>query len=114
MCIISYIRHIGGHAERVNSIGQMIDNRKHFTDTLGFHRTVGAVTWIRSSGQRGTADISARYNGVSIKIEVKIGRDRQSPTQASCQRQIEAAGGVYYFAKDFESFYQWFNEKFMT
>ena len=62
--------------------------------------------------QRGTADISCTIQGKSVKIEVKVGRDRQSEAQCKYQAQVEASGGVYYIAKDFESFYQWFNEMF--
>lgn len=113
-CIIDFIRLHGGQAERINSTGRILDNRKHYTDVVGFNRTVGSIQWIPGTGQKGTADVSATYNGVSLKIEVKIGRDQQSQAQVAYQRQIEMSGGVYYIAKDFESFYHWFTEKFQT
>ena len=58
----------------------------------------------------GTADISATIGGRSVKIEVKVGRDRQSEAQRIYQQQVEAAGGIYYIATDFESFVKWYNE----
>jgi len=45
-------------------------------------------------------------------VEVKVGSDRQSPAQATYQLQIEGAGGLYYIARDFQSFYNWFKEIF--
>jgi hypothetical protein len=45
-----------------------------------------------------------------VKIEVKIGRDRQSEAQVEYQRQVEAAGGVYVIAKTFDGFLTWYDE----
>lgn len=109
-CIIDFIRYSGGQAERISCTGRILDKRKQYVDSVGFHRTVGSIQWIKPSMQSGTADISATYGGLSIKIEVKIGRDRQRPSQAAYQCQIEAAGGFYFIAHDFQSFYEWFIE----
>ena len=110
-CIIDYLTLMGFHAERINVTGRIIDGRRTYTDVLGRLRTVGAVTWAKGSMQRGTADISATVNGKSLKVEVKIGRDRQSEAQRRYQAQVEAAGGVYYIAKTFPGFYNWFTEQ---
>lgn len=107
-CIIEFIRLTGGQAERINCIGRIIDHRETFTDVLGNIRTIGKVQYVKTAGQRGTADISATIQGRSVKIEVKIGKDRQSDAQKEYQRQIEASGGLYFIAKDFEQFYTWY------
>jgi len=107
-CIIDWIRLNGGQAERINCVGRVVDKRQQVTDTVGFTRTIGSVTWIPTAGQRGTADISAVYRGFTLKVEVKIGRDKQSSAQAAYQRQTEAAGGLYFIARNFGEFYQWF------
>lgn len=60
----------------------------------------------------GTADISATIRGRSVKIEVKIGRDRQSEAQKRYQASIEAAGGIYYIARNIDDFMQWYNQTF--
>jgi hypothetical protein len=60
----------------------------------------------------GTADISATIRGRSVKIEVKIGRDRQSDAQKRYQASIEAAGGIYYIARNIDDFMQWYNQTF--
>lgn len=111
-CIIDYIRLNGGQAERINNTGRMIDMRQSFTDVIGRSRTIGQTKWIKSNGQIGTADISATINGLSVKIEVKHGRDVQSAAQRAYQSQVQQAGGIYVIATSFEQFYNWYNLKF--
>ncbi|MDQ1087174.1 hypothetical protein [Siphonobacter sp. SORGH_AS_1065] len=106
--IISCIHLHNFQAERISVEGRVIDTRKTFTDVIGRRRIIGSVTRIKSSGQKGSADVSATIKGRSVKIEVKIGRDRQSADQIKYQSEIEAAGGVYLIIKDFESFFDWF------
>ena len=111
-CIIDYIRLHGGQAERINTTGIPIDERRQVTDVLGHSRTIGSLTWRPSGSTAGSADISATIHGKAVKIEVKIGRDRQSPAQRQYQQQIEAAGGIYYIAKDFTLFVSWYLRTF--
>ena len=102
--IIMFIQYIGGQAERVSSMGRMIDNRKVSTDVLGRQRTIGSMKYIHGTSTNGTADISAIYKGFSFKIEVKIGKDKQSEAQKKYQQEVERAGAVYIIAKDFDNF----------
>ncbi len=111
-CIIDYIRLHGGQAERINTTGVLIDRRRTVTDVLGHSRTIGSIEWRTGGGTIGSADISATINGGSVKIEVKIGRDRQSEAQKAYQKQVEAAGGLYFIAKDFNSFVRWYRATF--
>ena len=62
-----------------------------------------------STGTKGSADISAIIQGRSVKIEVKFGKDRQSEVQKQYQESVESAGGIYYIAKDFDSFILFYN-----
>lgn len=110
--IIEFINLSGGQAERINCTGRILDKRQTVTDVLGRVRTIGNMEYVKTAGTRGTADISATIRGKSVKIEVKINRDRQSPEQLKYQKHIEAAGGLYFIARDFESFYTWYNLKF--
>jgi hypothetical protein len=68
------------------------------------------VTWTKGTSTAGSADISATIKGRSVKIEVKIGKDRQSEAQKRYQENIEKAGGTYIIAKDFDSFVEWYNQ----
>lgn len=103
-CVIAWIKLHGGQAERISNTGRMLDNRKIVTNVVGQQKMTGSTKWIKGSGTNGTADISATINGKSVKIEVKIGKDRQSDAQIQYQADIEAAGGVYLIVKDFATF----------
>ncbi len=107
-CVIAFSRLQGCQAERISVEGRVLDGRKTFQDVVGFQRTIGTVKRIKSSSQVGSADVSAIINGRSVKIEVKVGKDRQSPAQKQYQRQVEAAGGIYLLISSFQQFYDWF------
>ncbi len=111
-CIIDFIRLNGGQAERISNTGRRIDTRTTFEDVTGRSRTIGGSSWIPGSGTNGTADISATIAGQSVKIEVKLCRDVQSQAQRDYQQSIEAAGGVYFIAKTFDQFFEWYNLNF--
>lgn len=102
--IIHYITARGGQAERINVIGRPITARQGGREYI--------VNWAPSHMTVGTADISATIRGRSVKIEVKIGRDRQSDAQKRYQASIEAAGGIYYIARNIDDFMQWYNQTF--
>jgi hypothetical protein len=102
--VITYIRLMGGQAERTSSTGRRIEGTKTFIDVSGFTRQVGNVTWIPGTGTRGSSDISATIKnmdriGISVKIEVKIRSDRMSTTQRDYHPAIERASGIYYIAR---------------
>jgi hypothetical protein len=109
-CIIDYLILNGCQAERINTAGRVIDERKHVTNVVGITKVIGSMKYIPTTGTKGSADISATIKGRSVKIEVKIGKDRQSDHQKRYQEMIERAGGVYIIAKDFQWFYDWFKE----
>ncbi|AEI49717.1 VRR-NUC domain-containing protein [Runella slithyformis] len=60
--------------------------------------------YIRSGSTLGTPDIIAVINGNFYGIEIKVGKDWQSPDQKAVQQGIEDAGGVYLLATDLDSF----------
>lgn len=111
-CIIDYLHYKGWQAERINTMGIPIDNRKQMTDITGRTRTIGSVQWRPSGSTVGSADISATIGGRSVKIEVKIGKDRQSAAQRQYQAAIEQAGGLYYIARNFTDFVAWYHQNF--
>ena len=107
-CVIDWINLNGHQAERINSMGRMIDESYEFTDVLGHRRKAGGIRWIKGTTTKGTADISATIAGRSVKVEVKVGKDRQRPDQVKYQQAVERAGGVYIIVKSFDEFYQWY------
>ena len=112
-CIIAYLKYKGWQAERINTTGIPIDSRRQVTDITGRTRNIGSLTWRPSGSTVGSADISATINGRSVKIEVKIGKDRQSEAQRRYQQAIEQAGGLYYIARNFTEFHSWYRKNFM-
>jgi Holliday junction resolvase len=107
--IVKWINLNGYQAERISTSGRWVDNSKVVTDVLGNQKKIGSGKYIKGSGTKGSADISATIKGKSIKIEVKINKDRQSEAQVEYQKAIERAGGIYFIAKDFNSFYEFYS-----
>ena len=101
--ITSFIQFNGYQAERINTMGVARENKRTDGKVIG-------VTWTKGTTTAGSADISATIRGRSVKIEVKVGKDRQSYAQKRYQESIERAGGVYLIARDFDSFVEWFDE----
>ncbi|MCY1381799.1 hypothetical protein D9M69_697530 [compost metagenome] len=101
---------MGYQAERISSECRIIGRRELVTDCVGRQKVIGSVKRIYSSTTNGTADIAATICGRSVKIEVKIGADHQSEAQRKYQETVEAAGGIYVIIKDFNSYFNWFNQ----
>ena len=102
-CVIAWINLNGGQAERINTMGRMLDKTKIVSDTFGNKRTIGSVEWQKGTGTKGSADISATIQGRSVKIEVKM-KDKQSIDQIKYQNDIENAGGQYWLVHNFDEF----------
>ena len=103
-CVIDFLNYSGHQAERISSMGRMIDKRKDSIDVMGNKRVIGSMQYIKGTSTNGTADISSIINGKSVKIEIKIGTDRQSMAQKKYQLATEKAGGIYLITKTFDEF----------
>ena len=104
--ICTFINLTGGQAERISSMGRVIDGRKVVTNYLGQTGLIGSQTYIPGTSTQGTADISAIIKGKSVKIEVKIGKDKMSQAQIQYKANVERAGGIYIIAKTWDGFIQ--------
>ena len=76
-CIVDWINFNGGQAERISTTGRVIDNSVIVKDIFGNTRKIGSSKYIKGTGTRGSADISATIKGRSVKVEVKM-KDKQS------------------------------------
>ena len=83
--IVTFIKLNNGQAERINSTIGHLDN------------------------QILISDISATIKGRSVKIRVKIGGDKISAAQIKCEESVKVPEIIYYEARNFESFYSWYN-----
>jgi len=54
--------------------------------------------------RKGVPDIIGIIKGRFFGIEVKIGKDRQSADQKEVEKEIQAAGGVYFIAKSYDDY----------
>lgn len=108
-CILDFLKFNGFVGERINSTGRYIDRSKVVTDVLGNSRRIGSGQWIPTAGIKGTADISAVIRSRAVKIEIKM-KDKQSPDQIEYQRQVEAAGALYWICHSFNEFLTLYNE----
>ncbi len=109
-CIKDFLNLSGHQAERISSMGRMIDKTQVVTDCIGRRKTIGSMKYIKGTSTNGTADISATIKGRSVKIEVKIGKDRMSQAQYKYKDDILRAGGIYFVATDFDMFMDWYND----
>ena len=107
-CIIDYINFKGGYANRINVQGQARKERIN----LAFGNYRDKITYTPSTTNKGTADIKATIAGSSLDIEVKIGKDKLSDHQKKEQLRITAAGGIYFVAKDMQSFVDFYKNTF--
>jgi hypothetical protein len=87
--ILSWLTLNGHYASRIQSQGQYNHKLKR---------------WTKSTVKRGIGDVMAVIAGRSIMIEVKTGKDRQSVWQKKTQEEVNRSGGLYFIAKDFDSF----------
>lgn len=97
--IIDFIIFSGGDANRINTQGQL-------------RKINGRMTWTHGSTRKGTADIHAIFQGRHISIEIKIGNDKQSDQQIKEAGRVRSAGGLYYVARDMQSFIEWWQGQF--
>jgi hypothetical protein len=109
--IIFYINATGNQAERIGNQGQYREGNKIQVGTgeIAYTKQLPGK-WTPGQGTKGTADISATINGKSVKIEVKYKRDVQSDAQKQYQEKIESAKGIYYIARDFDTFVEWYDK----
>jgi hypothetical protein len=103
-CIVDYLNFSGHVASRINNMGTWRADKTN----------VNGGFYTRSNQMKGIADIDSTVNvkitgipvGLSVKWEVKIGKDTQSEAQKEYEKKITASGGHYYIVKSFEDFLQ--------
>ena len=107
--IKTFLQLKGWHCERINVQGRPIDQTRVTTNCLGQKMRIGSLTWIRSTGTRGSADLHCLINGRAVFIEVKM-KDRQSEAQKRYQKTVERAGGLYLICRSFDQFIELYNQ----
>jgi hypothetical protein len=117
-CIIDFLTWSGHQAERINTMGRRVDNKREVKDILGRVRIVGSAEWQKGTGTKGSADISSTISvlingkkyGLSVKWEVKINKDVQSKDQKIYESKIKETGGHYYIVHNLGEFMNIYDE----
>ena len=107
-CIQDYINFNGGLANRINTQGQ--PRKERIELAFGNYRDI--LRFTPSTTNKGTADLHCVVNGRHVSIEIKIGRDKLSEHQLKEQQRVICAGGLYFIARDMQSFVDWYKDNF--
>jgi hypothetical protein len=91
--IIAWLTLNGHYCSRIQSQGQWNQRLKMF---------------IKSNVKKGIGDIMAVVWGKTLMIEVKVGRDKLSEHQIKTQQQVAESGGLYYVARNFQDFFDFY------
>ncbi len=100
--IITWIEIHGGLAERISSSGRYLQGKTVGVGFYGVKHLPGK--FIPGNTRNGTFDVAATINGKSLKIEVKIGKDRMSNAQKKYFEDATKAGAICIIARNFEQF----------
>ena len=92
-CITTFLRLKGAFSSRLNNTG-IFDKRMN--------------RYRPGTSRKGLPDILATYQGKSLMIEVKAGRDRMSAEQEKIRQEQNRSGGLYFVAHNFTDFKFWF------
>lgn len=104
--VVTWINLHGGFAERINTMGRYLPGKSIGVGMYGVKQLKGK--YIPTTSTRGSSDVSATINGRSVKIEIKIGKDKQSEAQKEYELNTIASGGLYWIVKTFDEFVeQW-------
>jgi hypothetical protein len=107
LAIVNFINWSGYNATRISSAGRLVGDAVTVTESGTRLRT---QKFIPGPTRKGTADITATIKGRSVKIEVKVGKDRPSQEQLKEQARERAAGGIYEFIADMGEFFALYDQ----
>ncbi len=97
--IVDYINLTGNFATRLQSTGTFRADLQKF---------------VPSQQRSGLPDVMAVIDGQALYVEVKFGKDRLSDDQKEAIAALQKAGASVYIAQNFQSFFDWFAERFLT
>jgi hypothetical protein len=109
-CITDFLKLSGSQVERVNTTGRPLD-RNIATDVIGYRHQTRLYEWIRLNNTPGSFYLISTIQGRSVSIMVKYKATNYNYQQAGIklyQKYFESAGGLYYIARDFQNFYEWY------
>ena len=120
--ICNFMKWEGHHMERTNNMGRPIQKKvPKFSLISGkVEYLEGGIEWQKGTGIKGSSDLkghisSAKHKfGIPCYIEVKWNKDKQSMEQKEYQKTINNTKGIYYIAKDIDSFFSWYDQLLLS
>ena len=110
--IMDYLFYLGCATARINTTGI-------YDEKLGRYRKSGSTNGVEDINCTYPLDVKGTTVGLTVAIEVKIGKDKMSDDQIKRKQRIELAGGIYIVAKEMKQFkidlqnnlikYKWLN-----
>jgi hypothetical protein len=111
--ICNFLTWKGHYTNRINTQGQARTKKiPKYNLASGKIEHLEKTWYTKSTTRKGTADIDAIVQGRPVKIEVKVGADRLSQEQREEMKRVQAAGGLYYVAREMQTFYDWYTRTF--
>jgi hypothetical protein len=95
--IMDYLLEKNCAAARINTTGI-------YDEKLGRYRKSGSTNGVEDVTCTYPLDVKGTTIGLTIAIEIKIGKDKMSDDQKKRKQRIELAGGIYIVAKEMEQF----------
>lgn len=97
--VMEYMRLLGCAVARINTTGV-------YDEQAGRYRFSGATKGVEDVTCTMPVFVQGHKLGVTVAVEVKIGRDTMSEAQHKRKDNVERAGGYYIVAKTFDQFKQ--------
>lgn len=115
-CIKDFLNLSGHQAERVNTMGVYIPGK--ITDHGHLAQEVTQGRYRKTAATKGSSDIHSTINlktkigpiGISVKWEVKIGKDTVKQKQIEYGESVKKAGGLYFIVSSFDQFHEYYLE----
>lgn len=95
--VMKYMRSLRCAVARINTTGI-------YDEKLGKYRFSGSTNGVEDVNCVLPINISGLKIGVTVAVEVKVGKDRMRPEQLERKENVEKAGGHYIIAKTFDQF----------
>jgi hypothetical protein len=95
--VIKYMKALNCATARINTTGI-------YDQKLGKYRYSGSTKGVEDVTCTMPVFINGQKMGVTIAVEVKIGKDKMSEDQKARKEAVETAGGHYVVAKTFDQF----------
>ena len=95
--VMQYMKLLGCAVARINTTGI-------YDEAKGRYRTSGATKGVEDVTCTMPVFVQGHKIGVTVAVEVKIGRDKMSEDQEKRKDRLEKAGGHYIVAKTFDQF----------